>query len=255
MSSILTRALRTMLNHNYHRQLSAVERVAAALFHLDGEFTGEALAEIAGISETEATEVLRALEHLGVVVRTGGTRCSTYRSADRVSKSTDINGCAWCGSSDDNVLVEAGTPAGEYLGLAGDETGELCDDCLSEVSETIVGTTDGPTSEERVGVVPIHSVCQADGCEYLAARGIASKRGHPHDEWKLCSEHYREVGGQDPWYPLGHDWGLQKLHYRCPEAGDISHNIILRETDSGGYRCSCGHNHLPVGRDDEEFSV
>ncbi|WP_436931251.1 hypothetical protein [Halosimplex halobium] len=156
---------------------------------------------------------------------------------------------------DDNVLVESGTPAGEYLGLVDDETVELCDDCLYEVSETIVGTTDGPTSEERVGVVPIHPVCQADGCEYLAARGIASKRGHPHDEWKLCSEHYNEVKGQDPWYPLGHHWNLQKLHYRCPETGSISHNIILREQDDGGYLCSCEYKHVPVGRDDEEFSV
>jgi len=241
-----------MINHDYFRQLSAVERVTTALFYLDGEFTKFVLAEFAGISEHEAAKTLHALEHLGVVVETGGTPYSTYRCADQVSQSIDIDGCAWCGTADDNVVVEAGTPAGEYLGLAGDETVELCNECLSEVSETVVKTTAESTAEGEDEIVPIHPICQADGCEHLAARGVASVRGHPDDEWKLCLQHYNEVNGQDAWYMLGHDWGLQKLYYRCPETGAISHNIILKDKDSGGYQCSCGHKHPPVRWDNNK---
>jgi hypothetical protein len=44
------------------------------------------------------------------------------------------HGCAGCGSTEEiNWVVQAGTPAGEYLNLVGNETAELCDNCMQEV--------------------------------------------------------------------------------------------------------------------------
>ena len=91
----------------------------------------------------------------------------------------------------------------------------------------------------------VSPICQARDCTTLATLAISSENGHPHKEWKLCSGHFDEVDGRDPWYDWGQEWTIRKLYYRCPNGGRISHNLILKYEDEGGYPCSCGDRHLP----------
>ena len=88
-------------------------------------------------------------------------------------------------------------------------------------------------------------ICQARDCTKLATLTISCENGHPDKEWKLCSGHFDEVDGRDPWFDDERKWTLRKLYYRCPNGGKISHNSILKYEDEGGYPCSCGERHLP----------
>jgi len=87
-------------------------------------------------------------------------------------------------------------------------------------------------------------ICQARDCTKLATLTISCENGHPDKEWKLCSGHFDEVDGRDPWFDDERKWTLRKLYYRCPNGGRISHNLILKYKDQGGYPCSCGERHL-----------
>ena len=91
----------------------------------------------------------------------------------------------------------------------------------------------------------VSPICQAEDCEETATHAIPSQKGHPNEEWKLCTSHYDEVDRRDPWSDDERKWTLRKLYYRCPNGGRISHNPILKYEDEGGYPCSCGERHLP----------
>jgi len=113
-------------------------------------------------------------------------------------------------------------------------------------------------SESEIGGVSrnqsrVSPICQAEDCEETATYTIPSQNGHPHKEWKLCSGHYNEVDGRDPWYDDERKWTLRKLYYRCPNGGRISHNPILKYEDEGGYPCSCGERHLPQKPDAKDL--
>jgi len=234
-----------MLDHDYHRQLTAGERTATALFHLEGQFTATDLARLAGIDNEDASEYLDALEHLGVVTVVEDAARPMYQRADQATELEDDTGCDWCDGTEERLtVVRPETPAGEYLALSDGDTMELCSECMREVSMTVAEQTRESASGKEV--VPIYPICQADSCEHIAAGVIPSEQGHPDDEWKLCTEHYREVGGVDPWYPLGHDWSLKKLYYRCPEGGKLSHNTLHPGDETDRYQCSCGEWHVPA---------
>ncbi|MCL9814401.1 hypothetical protein [Natranaeroarchaeum aerophilus] len=238
-----------MFKHDYHRQLTPGERMAVALFHFGEKFTAKTLADFVGISNKEARERLHALEHLGVVTIVDDAG-PYYKYADLDFDLLGEDRCNWCSSNrETNSTIQTGTPVGNYVGLSGNETVDLCDKCLERVSNTVNGVTDQTNSGQDI--LPIYPICQAESCNQLAARTIASQRGHPHQEWKLCANHYNEVDGSDPHGQLGHGWILKKLYYRCPNGGEISHNLILLEQDDDGYACSCGSRHTAISVDSE----
>jgi len=232
-----------MFKHDYNRQLTAGERMAIALFHFEERFTAIDLADFVGISNHEARKRLHALEYFGVVsvVDEDGPH---YQRADLAPDSFDEDGCDWCDSTDSKLrAVRAETELGDYMGLSGHETVHLCEMCVQDVSSTAnKETTQTETGDD---VLPIHPICQAEDCDQLAGRSISSEDGHPHEEWKLCPSHYNEVEGIDPDNPLGHDWTVRKLYYRCPSGGKISHNQVSEELD-GRYHCPCGYVHIGV---------
>jgi|GEM_PF-3597340 len=232
-----------MISHNYHRQLTPSERIAAALFNLHGEFTATHIAELAGVSKQGASEFLRAQEHLGVVTVVDETSPVKYQRSDVAPDSRDNDSCDWCTTNQrvyNHILPN--TPSGDYLGLSDSESIHLCDECHHEVSTIINGKT---TTIDGLEVLPIHPICQADGCTHLAVSALSSENGHPHEKWRLCFDHYEEVNGLPPRYPLGHNWTVRKLYYRCPSGGKISHNQVSEELD-GRYNCSCGYVHIGV---------
>lgn len=237
-----------MFRHDYPRQLTPGERMTVALFHFEGRFSAMDLADFVGISNHEARKKLHALEYLGVVAIVDETG-PVYRRADLVSDSAgEDDGCDWCGSnSESNWVVQSQTPAGEYIGLDSWETVDLCDDCMAGVSKT----TSYETTQTKSGqdVLPIHPICQAEDCNQIAGRTIFSRRGHPDDEWKLCPGHYSEVEGIDPYYPLGHEWTLRKLQYRCPQGVEISYGKLLPNEEQDGISCTCGYRHTPADID------
>ena len=96
----------------------------------------------------------------------------------------------------------------------------------------------------------INPICQAKNCDETADCAISSKRGHPKEEWKLCKAHFNDTNGEDPWNNDDLDWIVNKLYYRCPSGGKISHNLIL----DGGYHCGCGELHLPKPIDNNKRS-
>ena len=64
------------------------------------------------------------------------------------NKRSSASSCERCGSTEGtNWVVQAGTPAGKYLGLGDGETTEVCDACMREVAENI-GDKDGNARNE-----------------------------------------------------------------------------------------------------------
>jgi hypothetical protein len=56
----------------------------------------------------------------------------------QVKNNDSDEGCASCGSTEGtNWVVQAGTPAGNYLNLADGKTTELCDRCMREVADSV----------------------------------------------------------------------------------------------------------------------
>lgn len=101
----------------------------------------------------------------------------------------------------------------------------------ADMEDRILSNTKKVSREHGVTAIPL---CQAKNCEKDAQFAIPSADGHPHDEWKLCEEHFNETDGQDPYQLPNKGWTLRKLYYRCKACNEqISHNVNL-----GSHRCS-----------------
>jgi hypothetical protein len=94
-------------------------------------------------------QMIRLIES-GMVSISAGAEGESCARED--SKGSSASSCERCDSTEGtNWVVQAGTPAGRYLGLSDSETTELCDACMREVAESIADEDDNTHDESIQG--------------------------------------------------------------------------------------------------------
>jgi len=120
-----------MIEHEYHRQLTPSERIAAALFQLGEPFTVNEFAELAGIDEQMTTEFLDVQEYLGVVTVVDESSPLRYQRADQVeTEAADSHNDTL---SEASQLAEADCPKCGFTLLSMTPT-EICPRCTKLVN-------------------------------------------------------------------------------------------------------------------------
>jgi hypothetical protein len=91
--------------------------------------------------EIDQIQQMIRLINSGVVSVSEGDESEDRESENNGERSA--SDCDRCGSiAGTRWIVQAGTPAGEYLNLSGSETTDLCDACMREVAESIADEDD-----------------------------------------------------------------------------------------------------------------